>query len=96
MRCGVRRDFLAFGGCDRWASAGHALIVGGGFAAVQFIGDSGPCGERERRRNTLYTPANVLATLDRSQRIDPGAPLPDLSGRPMDLLDERKPSTELL
>ncbi|MFO0866331.1 MAG: DUF1501 domain-containing protein [Gemmataceae bacterium] len=88
----INRD----GGRDHWAPAGHALIAGGGFAMGQTIGDTGPRGERERRRSTPYTPANLLATLYRFLGIDPAATLPDLTGRPMYLLDEREPIAELL
>ena len=84
------------GGRDHWAPAGHALIAGGGFSMGQTIGDTGPRGERERGRSTPYTPANVLATLYRFLGIDPARTLPDLTGRPMYLLDERESIAELV
>ncbi|MBL8793083.1 MAG: DUF1501 domain-containing protein [Planctomycetia bacterium] len=83
------------GGRDHWAPAGWAQIVGGGFQMGQVIGDTGPKGERERARSTPYTPANVLATLYRFLGIDPETTLPDLTGRPMYLLDDRESISEL-
>ena len=83
------------GGRDHWAPAGHAMIAGGGFQMGQVIGNTGPRGERERGRSTPYTPANVLATLYRFLGIAPEQTLPDLSGRPMYLLDDRDPIAEL-
>ena len=72
------------------------MIAGGGFTMGQAIGDTGPRGERERGRGTPYTPANVLATLYRHLGIDPATTVPDLTGRPMYLLDERDPIAELI
>lgn len=83
------------GGRDHWAPAGHAMLVGGGFKMGQVIGDTGARGERERGRSTPYTPANVLATLYRFLGINSEQTLPDLSGRPMYLLDDREPIAEL-
>jgi hypothetical protein len=83
-------------GRDHWAPAGHAMIAGGGFRMGQKIGDTGPRGERERGRSAPYTPANVLATLYGFLGIDPERTLPDFSGRPMYLLDDREPIAELL
>jgi uncharacterized protein (DUF1501 family) len=82
------------GGRDHWAPAGNVLIAGGGLKMGQVIGDTGP--KAERSRTTVYTPQNVLSTLYRVLGIDPGMTLPDFSGRPMYLLDEREPITELV
>ena len=84
------------GGRDHWAPAGHVMVAGGGFKMGQTIGDTGPRGERERRRSTPYTPANVLATLYRFLGIDAERTLPDFNGRPMYLLDDREPIAELV
>jgi len=84
------------GGRDHWAPAGHAMLVGGGFKMGQTIGDTGPRGDRERARSTPYTPANVLSTLYGFLGIDPRTTLPDLTGRPVYLLDSPEPITELL
>jgi len=55
----------------------------------QAIGDTGPRGEQPRGKS--YIPANVLATLYGVLGIDPATTLPDFSGRPMYLLDNREP-----
>jgi hypothetical protein len=88
----INRD----GGRDHWAPAGTALIAGGGFRMGQAIGDTGPRGERERGRSAPYTPANVLATLYRFLGIDAERTLPDFTGRPIYLLDQRDLITELI
>ncbi|MFM8271260.1 MAG: DUF1501 domain-containing protein [Gemmata sp.] len=84
------------GGRDHWAPAGTALVAGGGFQTGQKIGDTGLRGDRERARATPYTPASVLATLYGFLGVDTKATLPDLTGRPVYLLDDPEPITELL
>ena len=61
----------------------------------QKIGDTGLRGDHERARSTPYTPANMLATLYGHLGIDPRATLPDLTGRPVYLLDDPEPIAEL-
>ncbi len=84
------------GGRDHWAPSGTALLAGGGFKMAQRIGDTGPRGDRERACATPYTPANVLATLYGFLGVDPKATLPDLTGRPVYVLDDPDPIAELL
>jgi len=84
------------GGRDHWAPSGSALFAGGGLEMGRKIGDTGLRGERERRRGTPYTPANVLSTIYRFLGIDPEHTLPDFNGRPIYLLDDREPIFELL
>jgi uncharacterized protein (DUF1501 family) len=84
------------GGRDHWAPAGWVQFIGGGFKMGQVVGDTGTKGERDRSRSTPYTPANVLATLYRHLGIDPETTLPDFTGRPMYLLDEREPISEIM
>ena len=60
-----------------------------------------PGGRRHRRprarpRTRPYGPQNVLATLYRSLGIDLDVTIPDHTGRPMYLLDDREPIAELL
>jgi hypothetical protein len=81
------------GGRDHWAPAGNVLIAGGGLKMGQVVGDTGP--RAERAKGTVYTPANVLATLYRLLGIDPAITVPDLAGRPMYVLDDREPIAEL-
>ena len=85
------------GGRDHWAPSGHGGDRG------RRVRD-GPDDRRHRafaatasaNAATPYTPANVLATLYRFLGIDPKATLPDFTGRPMYLLDDPEPISELL
>jgi hypothetical protein len=81
------------GGRDHWPSAGCVLFAGGGFRTGQYVGETDRHAEQPKSRP--YGPQNVLATLYRHLGIDPSATLPDHSGRPMYLLDEREPIAEL-
>jgi uncharacterized protein (DUF1501 family) len=82
-------------GRDHWPQASFALVAGGGFKMGQVIGGTSPRGERPVGNS--YIPQNVLATLYREMfGIDPATTLPDHSGRPVFLLDERESITELL
>jgi hypothetical protein len=47
-------------------------------------------------KGTPYRPQNVLATLYHLLGIDPRTTIPDHTGRPMYLLDDREPIAELL
>ena len=81
-------------GRDHWPRAMFALLAGGGIKGGQVIGKSddkgmGPVGEG-------YTPDQVAATFYHTLGIDPATCLTDGSGRPMTLLDNRDPVTELL
>jgi hypothetical protein len=82
-------------GRDHWAQASFALLSGGGLRMGQAIGDTGP--RAERISGKPFTPQNVLATLYHTLGIDPTTiTFPDLSGRPMSLLDDPRPIDELL
>jgi hypothetical protein len=82
------------GGRDHWAPVMGALIAGGGLKMGQAIGSTSARGEYPKDRR--YTPANVLATIYRQMGIDPALTFPNGSGRPVHLLDDREPVTELL
>jgi hypothetical protein len=60
----------------------------------QVIGATDARGERPR--GEPYTPQNVLATLYPVLGIDPATTLPDHSGRPIYLLDDRRTIEELV
>lgn len=81
-------------GRDHWPDAGAAVIAGGGFKTGQVIGATDAHGGYAT--GTPYTPANVIATLYRHLGIDPTASIPDLEGRPMQVLDDPAPVRELL
>jgi len=82
-----------YAGRDHWPAAGFALVAGGGLRMGQVIGATDARGEKPNGR--AYTPQNILATLYRFLGIDPATTLPDHNGRPMHLLDDREPISEL-
>jgi hypothetical protein len=81
-------------GRDHWSPAMSALVAGGGLKMGQAIGSTSARGEYPRDRR--YTPPQLLSTLYQAVGIDPSMTFPDGSGRPMYILDEREPVTELL
>ncbi len=81
-------------GRGHWPQAGFALMMGGGLRMGQVVGATdarggNPLGNRN-------TPQNVLATFYHVLGIDPERTLPDLGGRPMYLLDDRRAIEELV
>ena len=83
------------GGRDHWADSGFAFCAGGaGLKMGQVVGASDARGERAK--GTRYSVQNVLATVYRVLGIDLETTLPDHTGRPQYLLDEREPIPELL
>jgi hypothetical protein len=82
------------GGRDHWAPVMSALVAGGGLKMGQAVGASSARGEYPKDRK--YTPAQLLSTLYQALGIDPGQTFPNGSGRPMYILDDRDPVTELL
>lgn len=91
-RVGTQRGTVA--GRDHWPQAGFALLAGGGLRTGQVVGATDARGENPR--GGAYTPQNVLATLYRHLDIDPATTLPDHQGRPIYLLDDRRPVAELI
>jgi len=82
-------------GRDHWPQASFALVAGGDFKTGQVIGAT--TSRAERPVDGSYLPQNVLATLYREVfGIDPAATLPDHTGRPIYLLEERESIKELL
>ena len=82
------------GGRDHWAPVMSAMVAGGGLRMGQAIGSSSARGEYPRDRR--YTASQVLSTLYRAMGIDPSMTFPNGSGRPMYILEDREPVTELL
>jgi uncharacterized protein (DUF1501 family) len=91
-RIGTQRGTV--GGRDHWPQSGFALIAGGGLRSGQVVGATDARGENPC--GGMNTPQNVLATLYHVLGIDPATTLPDHQGRPVYLLDDRRPVTELL
>jgi hypothetical protein len=81
-------------GRDHWAPVMSAMVAGGGLRMGQAVGSSSARGEYPRDR--LVTASQVLSTLYRSMGIDPSMTFPNSTGRPMYILDDREPVTELL
>ena len=72
----------------------RALVAGGGLKMGQAVGVDDARGEHPKDRP--YTVPQVLSTLYQAIGIDPSQTFPNGSGRPMYILDDREPVTELL
>jgi hypothetical protein len=81
-------------GRAHWPDAMSAVIAGGGFRMGQVIGSTTARGEMPRDRPV--TVPQVLGMLYRAMGIDPAQTLTNGSGRPVYILDDRKPVPELL
>ncbi|MGD9724023.1 MAG: DUF1501 domain-containing protein [Pirellulales bacterium] len=81
-------------GRDHWPEAGAAVLAGGGFRTGQVIGETDSVAGQSKSKP--YTPSNILENLYRHLGIDSSLTIPDTSGRPMYVLDERRPVSELL
>jgi hypothetical protein len=81
-------------GRDHHGPANFVLFAGGGLNMGQVIGATDS--RADRPKGKAYRPQNVLATLYRVLGIDPQMTIPDLSGRPVYVLDDREPIAELL
>ena len=81
-------------GRDHWSPAMSALVAGGGLKMAQAIGSTSARGEHPKDRP--YKVPQLLATLYQAIGIDPAMTFPNGTGRPMYILDDRKPVSELL
>jgi hypothetical protein len=81
-------------GRDHWSPVMSALVAGGGLRMGQAIGSSSARGEYPRDRRV--TAPQLLSTLYRGMGIDPATTFPNGSGRPVYILDDREPISELL
>ena len=81
-------------GRDHWAPVMSCMIAGGGLRMGQAVGASSARGEYPRDRRT--NPSQILSTIYRALGIDPSATFPNNNGRPMYILDDREPVTELV
>jgi hypothetical protein len=82
------------GGRDHWSPVMSALVAGGGLRMGQAIGSSNSRGEVPKDR--ACRPSNVLSTIYQAMGIDPAMTFPNGTGRPMYVLDDREPISELL
>ncbi len=81
-------------GRGHWPPAMSALVAGGGLKMGQAIGSTNARAEVPKDRP--YRVPQVLSTIYQALGIDPGQTFPNGSGRPMYILDDRDPVTELL
>jgi hypothetical protein len=81
-------------GRDHWAPVMSALVAGGGMKMGQAVGASSARGEYPKDRRV--TVPQVLSTLYRAVGIDPSMTFPNGAGRPVYVLDDRTPISELL
>lgn len=81
-------------GRDHWGNSMFCLMGGGGVRGGQVIGSTDRLGERPHSRPV--TPCNIHATLYNILGIDPRIQVMDPSGRPVNVLDDPTPISELL
>jgi hypothetical protein len=81
-------------GRGHWPPAMAAMIAGGGLKMGQAIGSTNARGEHPKDRP--YRVSQVLSTIYQTMGIDPSLTFPNGAGRPMYVLDDRDPVTELL
>lgn len=81
-------------GRDHWGRLMSVLMAGGGLRMGQIIGSSNAKGEVPE--DNPYRPENVLATVYRHLGIPTDMTLPDLSGRPRYVLEDRELIRELV
>lgn len=81
-------------GRDHWIDAMSVIVAGGGLKMGQVIGATDARAERVKERP--YRMAQVLSTVYHALGIDPSRTLPNETGRPMYLLDDREAVTELI
>jgi hypothetical protein len=81
-------------GRDHWSPVMSALVAGGGLRMGQAIGSSTARGERPQDRRV--TVPQVLSTLYRTIGIDPATTFPNGSGRPIHIVEDRTPVSELI
>ncbi len=82
------------GGRDHWSPVMSALVAGGGLKMGQAVGASSARAELPKDRP--YKVPQLLSTLYQAMGIDPVTTFPNGTGRPIYLLDDREPVTELL
>jgi hypothetical protein len=81
-------------GRGHWPPVMSAMIAGAGMRMGQAIGSSDARGEQPRDRRC--TPSQVLSTIYQAIGVDTGMTFPNQNGRPMYVLDDRQPITELV
>ena len=80
-------------GRDHWPQAYSALLSGGGLKMGQVVGATNSKAEYPTERP--YSPQDLLHTVYRHLGIDPQQAFPDLTGRPVRILEEGRGIKEL-
>lgn len=80
-------------GRDHWGDAISVMLAGGGLRGGQVVGATTSKAEHPTERP--LKPGDVLATIYRVLGIDPSMAFNDFAGRPVPILDEGKPISEL-
>jgi len=80
-------------GRDHWGNSMFCLLGGGGVQGGRIVGSTDRLGTRPQTRPV--TPANIHATIYQVLGIDPRLQLLDPSGRPVNVLDDPTPISEL-
>jgi hypothetical protein len=81
-------------GRDHWGNAISVLLAGGGLRGGQVVGATNARAEHPVERP--LKPGDVLATVYEVMGIDPAQTFKDHTGRPIPILEEGKPITEVL
>ncbi|HEV3437958.1 MAG TPA: DUF1501 domain-containing protein [Gemmata sp.] len=81
-------------GRDHWGDSMFCLMGGGGVKGGQIIGSTDRLGQRPHTR--AVTPSNIHATIYQILGIDPKLQVLEPSGRPVNVLDDPEPISELL
>lgn len=81
-------------GRDHWPDAYSALVSGGGLRLGQVIGATSSKGEYPTERP--LSPQDLLATIYRHLKIDRRQSFNDFAGRPIPILNEGEPISELI
>ena len=88
-----RTPKISQAGRDHWPDTGFALFAGA-VKAGQVVGETDSRGQRPKTR--ALNAQNVLGTVYHTLGIDWKQKVPDFSGRPIQLLDDGDPITELV
>jgi hypothetical protein len=81
-------------GRGHWAPVMSVLMAGGGLKMGQVVGSTDSRAEQPKEQP--YRASQVLSTVYHALGIDPAMTFKNANGRPMYLLDDRDPVTELL
>ncbi len=81
-------------GRDHWGNASSVMVAGGGLKPGVVVGSTNDKAERPKDRP--LKPADLLATIYHQLGIDPQQSFLDHTGRPIPILDEGKPISELV